>query len=67
MRVEVMCRANVHATTNIAGVLMLSRVRLQVNWASMTMQMLARYALRWCMELMAVLVVMVVRTLLRFS
>ena len=56
---EVMCRANVHATMNISGILMSSRVRLEVNWALMTTQMLARYARRWCMALMAVLVVMV--------
>ena len=62
-----MWRANVRATTNIAGVLMSSRVRSQMNCASMTAQMLARYALRWCTALMVVLVVMVVRTLLRFS
>ncbi len=41
-----LCAGNVHATTNIAGILISSRVKSQVNWASMTAQMLARYARR---------------------
>ena len=60
MEVEFMCRAKVHAMTNMAGILISSRVMSHSNWALMTVQMLARYAQRWCIALMVVLVVMVV-------
>ena len=62
-----MCKAKVHIMSNMTGIMMFSRIMLHSNWASMTVQMLARYAQRWCIALMTVLVVMVVQALLRIS
>ncbi len=67
MDMDMMWRAKVHATTNIMGVLMSRRARLQWNCTSMMAQMLAKYARKCWTLLIAVLVVIVVHTLLTFS